>query len=76
MSVPPPVRNGPVGEPLTAVEVLRRFNAPGGVATTMASTVAHAVVREAAEHSRAQLVDRFIVQGSRALDGVNIQPSL
>ncbi|MGH3549902.1 MAG: maleylpyruvate isomerase N-terminal domain-containing protein [Pseudonocardiaceae bacterium] len=77
MSVPPPVRNGPVGEPLTAVEVLRRFNAPGGVATTMASTVADAVVREPAEHSRAQLVDRFIVQGSRALDGLrNTEPTI
>ncbi|MGH3672482.1 MAG: maleylpyruvate isomerase family mycothiol-dependent enzyme [Pseudonocardiaceae bacterium] len=70
MSAPPPVLNGPVGEPLTAVEVLRRFNAPGGVATTMAKTVADAAVTEAAEHTRAQLVDRFTVQGSRALHGL------
>ncbi len=70
MSAPPPVPEGPVGEPLTAVEVLRRFNAPGGAASTMARTVADAAVREAAELARAQLVDRFTVQGSRALQGL------
>lgn len=70
MSAPLPVLNGPVGEPLTAVEAMRRFNAPGGVATTMAKTIADAAVTNAAEHIRAQLIDRFTVQGSRALHGL------
>ena len=70
MNAPLPVLNGPVGEPLTAVEAMRRFNAPGGVAITMAKTVADAAVTEAAEHTRAQLIDRFTVQGSRALHGL------
>lgn len=70
MCAPLPVLNGPLGEPLTAVEVVRRLNAPGGVATTTAKTTADAAVREASEHTRAHLVDRFTVHGSRALHGL------
>ena len=77
MSPPPPVLNGPLGEPLTAVEVLRRFNAPDGVATTMAKTVADAAVREAAEHTRAHLIDRFTMHGSRAVHGLRkVEPTM
>ena len=77
MSAPPPVLDELVGKPLTAVEVLRRFNAPGGVASTMAKTNADTAVREAAQHTRAHLVDRFTVHGSRALDGLRkIAPTM
>lgn len=64
---PPPLPAGPVGEPVSAVEVLRRFNASGGVAETMAGAVADAAVAEAAQHGRRDLVDRFGVVGPRAL---------
>jgi uncharacterized protein (TIGR03083 family) len=58
---------GPVGEPVTAVEIIRRFNAPDGAAHTMAETVAEGAVSEAAAHTRRELVDRFSVHGPRAL---------
>lgn len=67
LSAPLPLPDGPVGEPVTAVEVLRRFNAPDGVAHTMAETVADGAVSEAAAHTRRELVDRFSVHGPRAL---------
>jgi Mycothiol maleylpyruvate isomerase N-terminal domain len=70
MSAPPSVPDEPVRKPLTAVEVLRRFNAPGAVASTMAKANADTAVREAAEHTRAELVDRFTVHSSRALHGL------
>jgi uncharacterized protein (TIGR03083 family) len=63
----PPLPDGPIGEPVTAVEVLRRFNLPDGVAHTMAETVADGAVSEAAAYTRRELVDRFSVQGPRAL---------
>jgi uncharacterized protein (TIGR03083 family) len=55
------------GEPVTAVELLARFNAPGGVAHTMAEPVAEAASAEAAAHDRPQLVDRFASAGPRAV---------
>lgn len=67
MSTLPPPPDGPVGEPVTAVEILRRFNAPDGAAHTMAETVADRAVSEAAAHTRRELVDRFSVHGPRAL---------
>lgn len=70
MSALPPVPDELVGKPLSAVEVLRRFNAPGGVASTMATTNADTAVTEAAQHTRAQLVERFTVHGARALYGL------
>lgn len=63
MSVPPPPVDGPVGEPFTAIEVLMRFNAPDGVAHSMAGTVADGAVSEATAYTRRELVDRFIVDG-------------
>ncbi|MGH3883749.1 MAG: maleylpyruvate isomerase N-terminal domain-containing protein [Pseudonocardiaceae bacterium] len=62
-----PLPDGPVGEPATAVEILRRFNAPDGAAHTMAETVADWAVLEAAAHTRRELVDRFRVHGPRGL---------
>ena len=67
MSTAPPVPDGPIGEPLTAVEIVRQFNAPGGAAHTMAETVANGAVSEATAHTRRELVDRFSVHGPRAL---------
>jgi uncharacterized protein (TIGR03083 family) len=56
-----------VGEPVTAGELLRRFNAPDGVAQTMAETTADLAVSDATEHTRKELVDRFSVHGPGAL---------
>lgn len=69
-SAPPPPVDGPVGEPLTATEILRRFNAPDGVAHSMAGTVADRAVSEATAYTRRELVDRFSVHGPRALQGL------
>lgn len=70
MSAPLPPGDGPVGEPLTAVEILKRFNAPDGVAHSMAKTVADTAVWEATAHTRRDLVGRFIAYGPRALRGL------
>ena len=67
MSAAPPVPDGPIGEPVAAVEIVRRFNAPDGLAHTMAETVANGAVSEAAAHTRRELVERFSVHGPRAL---------
>jgi hypothetical protein len=60
----------PVGLPVTAVQLLRQFNTPTGVATTMAATIADNAVIEAAQHRRAELVERFTVHGPRAIEGL------
>jgi uncharacterized protein (TIGR03083 family) len=70
LSTLPLAAAGLVGEPLTAVEVLKRFNAPNGVAHAMAGMVADGAVSEAAAHTRRELVDRFVVHGRRALQGL------
>lgn len=49
--------------PLTAVEVLRSYNSPGGVAGTAAPAVSAAAAAEAAQHARAEFVERFTVLG-------------
>jgi uncharacterized protein (TIGR03083 family) len=66
MSAPLPSSDA-MGDPVTAGELLRRFNAPEGVAHTMAETIADQVVSDAAEHTRRELIDRFSVHGPRAL---------
>ncbi len=53
--------------PITAVEILRGFNAAGGAAYTMAAAVADGAVQAAAAHTRAELVERFDVQGQAAV---------
>ena len=67
MNTPLPEVEGPVGQLLTAADILKRFNAPGGIAHSMAETVADGVVADAAAHTRSELLDRFTVHGSRAL---------
>lgn len=67
LSTLPPPPDSPVGELVTAVELLRRLNAPDGVAHTIAKTVADQAVSQAAAHTRRELVDRFSVHGPRAL---------
>jgi uncharacterized protein (TIGR03083 family) len=67
MSVTPPLSDDPIGEPVTAIEILRRFNAPDGAAHTMAETMADWVLSDAAAHTRGELVDRFSVHGPHAL---------
>lgn len=77
LSTPPPAADGPVGEPLTAVEVTKRFQAPNGVAHAMAGMVADKAVAEATAHTRRELVDRFVVHGPRALQILrSTEPSL
>lgn len=51
----------------TAVNVLRGFNEPGGVAHAMAGAVADAAVQDARGHSREELVARFGGAGDRAV---------
>jgi hypothetical protein len=70
MGASPPLAEGLVGEPLRAGEILRRFNAPDGVAHSMAGTVADGAVSEAVAHTRRELVDRFRMHGPRALQGL------
>lgn len=48
MGMSPPVMDGPIVELLTAVDVLKRFNAPGGVAHSMAETVTDGALADAA----------------------------
>ena len=71
LSTPPTApADEPVGTPVTAVQLLRQFNTPTGVATTMATTNADNAVTDAAQHSRAQIVERFTVHGPRAIRGL------
>lgn len=67
LSAPLPPRDDPMGEPVTAGEILRGFNAPDGVAHTMAGTVADHALSQAAALTRNELVDRFGVHGPCAL---------
>lgn len=57
----------PVGSAVTAADLLRLLNAPGGLANEAAGAVADGAVAEAAGHSTAELVDRFRVRGPRAV---------
>jgi uncharacterized protein (TIGR03083 family) len=61
---------GATGEPATAAEVLRGFNAPGGVAHTMAKAVADKGVSDAAELGTGELLDRFGERGPQAVRGL------
>jgi uncharacterized protein (TIGR03083 family) len=53
--------------PVTAAEVLRGFNAPGGEAHTMASAVAERAATVSTKHASAELVERFAVNAPRAI---------
>lgn len=58
------------GDPVTAVDVLRGFNADGGVADEMAAQVAEAAVVTANAPSRAGLVAMSAEDGPRAISAV------
>lgn len=59
LDAPLPATDAP-GDPTTAVTLLRQFNAPGGVAHLAAPAIADRDVQEAARHTRAELVGRFV----------------
>ena len=61
---PPPPAPEVSGPPQSAVQVLRSFNAPGGVASAGAPAVADQAAREAARHQPAELAERFTALGS------------
>lgn len=67
LTAPWPPAGESLGAPVTAGDVLRRYNARGGVAHTMADTVAARGVADAAAHPTGELVERFRVHGPRAL---------
>lgn len=68
-AAPPPPAPVP-GRPLSAPEVLRGYNRPGGVAEASAGAVEKAAVDEAARVTRAELVERFAVLGPTAAAGL------
>jgi uncharacterized protein (TIGR03083 family) len=51
----------------TAADLLREFNAPGGVATTAREATAAKAVADAAQNTPAQLVDAFATVGPQVL---------
>ncbi len=55
---------------LSAVDILRGFNRPGGAAHEMAGAVADMAAQEAARTGQAELVERFSVSGPRAIDAL------
>lgn len=63
----PPVPGESPELPLTAVQILRRFNQPGGAAHQMAGLVADMAIADAAGHDREELVARFTADSQRAL---------
>jgi len=67
MSEPPPLVDGPAGQPVTAVEILRRFNSPGGIAHSMAETVADVAVADVGAHTHRELIERFVEYGPRVV---------
>ncbi|MGH4025240.1 MAG: maleylpyruvate isomerase N-terminal domain-containing protein [Pseudonocardiaceae bacterium] len=67
MDAPLPLPDEPVGAPVAAAEILRTFDAPDGVAHTIAEQIADQAVSDAARHTRKDLVDRFGVHGPRAV---------
>lgn len=66
LSAPPPMPAGG-SDVVTAVEVLRRYNVPNGVAHTMARLVADRAISAAGQRTRSELIERFAVHGPRAL---------
>ncbi len=64
---PPSMPSGASGDPVTAVDILRGFNAAGGVAHQMAEHVAQAALRTAADLERSALVVRYTDAGPRAI---------
>ena len=67
LDAPMPVSGVEDGEPVTASEILRGFNAPEGIAHTTAEAIADRDVEDAARHSRQDLVERFSEHGPSAV---------
>jgi mycothiol maleylpyruvate isomerase-like protein len=63
------------GDPVTAVDILRGFNAPSGVAHTMAGQVAKAAVALAARVGRPGLVAFFADTGPRGIAALRKKPA-
>ena len=66
----PPGRVGSNEPAITAVDILRGFNAPGGAAHGMAEQVAEAAVSIAAQRGPQALVAFFAEDGPRAVDAL------
>lgn len=71
---PPPVPEGAV-DPVTAVDILRGFNAPSGVAHAMADQVAPAAVALAADLGRPALVALFADAGPAGIAALRGRPA-
>jgi uncharacterized protein (TIGR03083 family) len=69
---PPPAD---AGEPLTAVDILRGFNRPSGVAHTMAGQVADHAVALAAQVGPSGLVAFFAEAGPRGIAALRDRPA-
>jgi uncharacterized protein (TIGR03083 family) len=69
----PPRADG--GDPVTAVDILRGFNAPGGVAHTMADQVANGAVAVAAQVGGSGLVALFADTGPRGIAALRERPA-
>jgi uncharacterized protein (TIGR03083 family) len=67
LTAAPPSPGVPLGPPLAASEVLRRFNAPGGVAHALADRVAAQARAGAAAVGTDELVERFRTVAPQAL---------
>jgi uncharacterized protein (TIGR03083 family) len=65
LAAPVPATSGE--ESVTAVDVLRGFNAPDGIAHTMAQRVADLAVAESTDHDAAELVARFTTTAPRTI---------
>lgn len=64
---PLPVPEGVTTDPVTAADILRGFNAPGGVAHALAAQVAQAAVDTAASLERSDLIARYTEDAPRAV---------
>jgi uncharacterized protein (TIGR03083 family) len=69
----PPQADG--GDPVTAVDILRGFNEPRGVAHTMAEQVADGAVAVAAQVGHPGLVAFFADAGPRAIAALSDRPA-
>ena len=65
-----PMPEGAPADPVTAVNILRGFNDPGGVAHTMAEQVQQTAVSTAAGLERTALVALYTHDGPRAIDAL------
>ena len=72
--MPGPQRTNAVrDDPITAVDILRGFNAPGGAARTTSEQVARVAVSVAAEAGPRRLVALFADAGPQAIDALRVR---